>query len=74
MILGITGTDGAGEKAWDAFARPCQLFLSLRKNSDKAKTKWGFVLEGYQLRSSDHLYRICKIYSSSTERVCPIRD
>lgn len=38
MIIGITGTDGAGkgEKAWDAFARPCQQFCELvNVNSDK---------------------------------------
>ncbi len=28
MIIGIAGSYGAGEKAWDAFARGCQLFFS----------------------------------------------
>jgi len=38
MILGITGTDGAGkgEKVWGTFARPCQLICERAKqNSDK---------------------------------------
>jgi len=31
MLIGITGTDGAGkgEKAWDAFARPFETVLEL---------------------------------------------
>ncbi|GEM_PF-1605520 len=38
MLIGITGTDGAGkgEKVWETFARSCQLFCeSTNKNSDK---------------------------------------
>ncbi len=37
MLIGITGTLGAGkgEKAWDAFARGCQFFLKrAHKKSD----------------------------------------
>jgi len=37
MILGITGTDGAGkgETVWGTVARGCQIFLELaNKNSD----------------------------------------
>jgi len=35
MIIGITGTDGAGEKVRNTFARGCLVFLKLAlKNTD----------------------------------------
>ncbi len=45
MIIGITGTDGAGkgENVWETFARPCQLFCELAK------------------QSSDTVYSACKV-------------
>lgn len=36
MLIGITGTDGAGETVWETVARPCQVFLEVTKrNIDK---------------------------------------
>ena len=35
MIIGITGTDGAGEKCWEHFARGCLVFSKvLQENTD----------------------------------------
>ena len=44
MIIGITGTDGAGkgETVWETVARPCQLFCELA------------------IQNSDTVYRPCK--------------
>ncbi len=34
-VIGITGTDGAGEKVWDTFARSCLVFFKwTQKNTD----------------------------------------
>ncbi len=53
MLLGITGTDGAGkgEKVWETFARGCQEFLDFKK------------------RNSDNLNSACKQVFSSCVRI-----
>ena len=33
MIIGITGTDGAGENVWDTFARGCLVFCEVMKQN-----------------------------------------
>ena len=53
MLIGITGTDGAGkgENVWETFARPCQLILSLRKMSDKVYCTCKVAVPDYNLLS-----------------------
>lgn len=61
-----------GEKVRGTFARPCQQLCEyLEQSGDKAKIVWETILGGSQLRCSENLNRICKIYSvCKTQQLC----
>jgi len=69
-VLFLITKSNWGEKAWDAFARPCQLFLEVRKEiATRLKQNQYSVSEGCQL----FLKKIAATYTASVRRTASVK-